>query len=97
MRSRVFAAFLLSTGLVSGVTVEVVQVYQPLSLHGTDGIRGKVSASPKTDLEALEAIIDRREVNGRAFMIIGEAIGKILADLIIRDVFNKSCKLILKF
>ena len=38
MRSRVFAAFLLSTGLVSGVTVEVVQVYQPLSLHGTDGI-----------------------------------------------------------
>ena len=49
-------------------------------LHGTDGIRGKVSASPKTDLEALEAIIDRREVNGRAFMIIGEAIGKILAE-----------------
>ena len=49
-------------------------------LHGTDGIRGKVSASPKTDLEALEAIINRREVNGRAFMIIGEAIGKILAE-----------------
>ena len=49
-------------------------------LHGTDGIRGKVSASPKTDFEALEAIVHRREVNGRAFMIIGEAIGKILAE-----------------
>ena len=49
-------------------------------LHGTDGIRGKVSASPKTDLEALEAIVHRREVNGRAFMVIGEAIGQILAE-----------------
>ena len=39
-------------------------------LHGTDGIRGKISASPKTDLEALEAIVHRREVNGRAFMVI---------------------------
>ena len=49
-------------------------------LHGTDGIRGKVGASPKTDLEALEAIVQRREVNGRAFMVIGEAIGQILAE-----------------
>ena len=49
-------------------------------LHGTDGIRGKISASPKTDLEALEAIVQRREVNGRAFMVIGEAIGQILAE-----------------
>ena len=49
-------------------------------LHGTDGIRGKVSPSPDSDLEALQAIIDKREVNGRAFMIIGEAIGKILAE-----------------
>ena len=49
-------------------------------LYGTDGIRGKVSASPKTDLEALEAIVHRREVNGRAFMVIGEAIGQILAE-----------------
>ena len=49
-------------------------------LHGTDGIRGKIGASPKTDLEALEAIVHRREVNGRAFMVIGEAIGQILAE-----------------
>ena len=49
-------------------------------LHGTDGIRGKICASPKTDLEALEAIVHRREVNGRAFMVIGEAIGQILAE-----------------
>ena len=49
-------------------------------LHGTDGIRGKIGASPKTDLEALEAIVQRREVNGRAFMVIGEAIGQILAE-----------------
>ena len=49
-------------------------------LHGTDGIRGKVSPSPETDLEALQAIVDKREVNGRAFMIIGEAIGEILAE-----------------
>ena len=49
-------------------------------LHGTDGIRGKISASPKTDLEALEAIVHRREVNGRAFMVIGEAIGQILVE-----------------
>ena len=49
-------------------------------LHGTDGIRGKVSGSPETDLEALEAIIDKREVNGRAFMVLGEAIGEILSE-----------------
>ena len=49
-------------------------------LHGTDGIRGKVSGSPETDLEALRAITEKREVNGRAFMIIGEAIGQILAE-----------------
>ena len=39
-------------------------------LHGTDGIRGKVSASPKTDLEALEAIVHRREVNGLSLIHI---------------------------
>lgn len=49
-------------------------------LHGTDGIRGKVSASPETDLEALQAIINQREVNGRAFMVIGEAIGQMLVE-----------------
>lgn len=54
-------------------------MHRPI-LHGTDGIRGKVSPSPDSDLEALRAIIDKREVNGRAFMIIGEAIGKILAE-----------------
>ena len=48
-------------------------------LHGTDGIRGEVCASPKTDLEALQAI-EKREVNGRAFMVIGEAIGQILEE-----------------
>ena len=35
---RVLVSILLSAGLASGITVEVVQLYQPLSLHGTDGI-----------------------------------------------------------
>ena len=42
--------------------------------------RGENKCITKTDLEALEAIVHRREVNGRAFMVIGEAIGQILAE-----------------
>ena len=38
MFSRVLAVLLLLPALVSGVTLEVVNLYQPLSLHGTDGI-----------------------------------------------------------
>ena len=38
MFAKVAAWVVASAGLASGVTVEVVQLYQPLSLHGTDGV-----------------------------------------------------------
>ena len=38
MRNALLAlALLLLPGIVSGITIEVVRMYQPLSLHGTDG------------------------------------------------------------
>jgi len=50
-------------------------------LHGTDGIRGLVTKPAPTDIEALEAIVIRREVNGRAFRTIGQAIGEELVEM----------------
>ncbi|MCH2063720.1 MAG: hypothetical protein MK194_08345 [Roseibacillus sp.] len=38
MALRVLALLLLLPSIVSGVTLEVVNLYQPLSLHGTDGV-----------------------------------------------------------
>ena len=49
-------------------------------LHGTDGIRGAVKAAPQSDLEALMAIVENREVNGRAFMLLGMAFAEILKE-----------------
>jgi len=49
-------------------------------LHGTDGIRGAVKAAPQSDLEALMAIVEKREVNGRAFMLLGMAFAEILKE-----------------
>ncbi len=50
-------------------------------LHGTDGIRGRVTMPAASDLEALRAVVERREVNGRAFRTIGQAIGEELVAL----------------
>ena len=47
-------------------------------LHGTDGIRGSVGAAPPNDIDALNAIIENREVNGRAFMLLGMAFAEVL-------------------
>ncbi len=47
-------------------------------LHGTDGIRGCVKGAPTNDIEALNAIIEKREVNGRAFMLLGMAFAEVL-------------------
>ena len=47
-------------------------------LHGTDGIRGAVGAAPTNDVEALKAIVEYREVNGRAFMLLGMAFAEVL-------------------
>ena len=47
-------------------------------LHGTDGIRGSVGAAPPNDIGALNAIIENREVNGRAFMLLGMAFAEVL-------------------
>ncbi len=49
-------------------------------LHGTDGIRGAVKAAPMSDLEALKAIVEKREVNGRAFMLLGMAFAEVLKE-----------------
>ena len=50
-------------------------------LHGTDGIRGVVRRPADTDLAALKAVVEEREVNGRAFRTIGQAIGEELVAL----------------
>ncbi len=47
-------------------------------LHGTDGIRGRVGAAPPNDIDALNGIIENREVNGRAFMLLGMAFAEVL-------------------
>ena len=47
-------------------------------LFGTDGIRGEVTDSPRTDEIAISQLLEERSISPRLLRIVGEALSRIV-------------------